>query len=268
MKKWASLVLSLAVVAGCSGAPLSLSVVDRTDENPVAGDLVISLTGDNGESERINLGDLSIKEYAETLINPSHSLQVSVVGANPPMSAYINAVEGKPTVPTLLVVVGDDTIEVTWGSSGTVNLARVNPVREARERISALSASTLAAVEPYVASLAKAISDYDKEWIKAAGSADKLLSWDRATKMYSKYAKIIRKLNDTYVTNSQTYPRSEEEPSIGTLIDAAATYGKMLYGCFHGADGYNQPSPATCYSLRSELKAALEASLALVRSKS
>jgi len=267
----ASLAALLAITtSACGGAPVALSLVNQVVENPVQGDLVISLVGESGDPVNLNLGDLSVKEYTTKLANPSQVLTLAIVGTTPAESVTMRAPEGDTPKPSLTMTVSDDQISFTWGTAAnapTATLPRKNPVREARERVTALAKVTLAVVEPYVALLAGAITGYDKDWIRIGGSADAFLSLDTANSLYNKWAKQIRIANEAFEKVSPGLERSADEAAIALLIDGATTYGNMLYSCFHGAANPSLPSPATCYGVNASLKTALDAALAAVRAK-
>jgi hypothetical protein len=272
MKLRISLALFLVTlsVSACGGAPVALSLISQVSENPVVGDLVISLAGDGGDPINLNLGDLTVKEYTTKLPNPSKDLTIAIVGANPAESVTMHAPNGDAPKATLTMTVTDDQINLTWGTAATAptgTLPRANPVRAAREAVAALAKVTLAAVEPYVTNLAGALKGYDKDWIRIAGSANGDAPYEAAMNLWNKWAIKVRAYNIAFQKIDVTLARSNDEASIGLLIDDASNYGNMLYSCFHGASNPSQPSPATCFGAHADLKSRLDADLEQVRAK-
>ena len=259
-----------AVLVSCSGPAVVVNLVDQTAENPIADGVVIEVVGEDGSSTLLRFNDLAATGSTSGLSNPSKVMTLRLIDQGESSLVTMRSIGGVSPDPSLLITVDDDNYWITWGSPGDApmgNVERENPIRKARELASALAASALAVVEPYLAALTKGMDAYDTAWKKAAGGLDKTLPWSTAKSFYAAYAKYFRQLNSMYEPLLNSVEGVAEDRDIRELVSAAVTYSSMLYGCFHGADGVSQPSPSACVGLRYSLKADLEAVIAAVRNK-
>ncbi len=264
-----SVVVVAVLVAACSRTPVSVSVISQAAENPFAGDLVLTMVGDNGDPITLNLGDLSVKEHTTELANPELTLKIEVAEAGTAQTVTLQPLADTSPRATLTVTVTDDEFVFSWGNSAdavSATLPRENPVREARERAAAIAEVTLEIVEPYIQQLYGAVAGYDKDWKRAAGSLNASLSAYESRSIWIKWDKKIRKYNYAFTNVSAGLERPIDVPAIGYLVDSAEVYGGMLYSCFHGAlNSLSARTPSTCIEARVKLRTDLEAALRAVR---